>query len=50
MDKKTSIIEMINSISDSDVLNYLYVLVKDATESCCVSAPERSPAALETAS
>ena len=50
MDKKMKMIEMINSISDSDVLDYLYVLIKDATESCCVSAPERSPAVLDSVS
>lgn len=51
MDKKKAIVEMINSISDKDILDYLYVLVKDVyQESCCVSAPERSPAALDLTS
>ena len=29
MDKKETLIEMINSINDADTIDYLYVLVKD---------------------
>jgi len=49
MDKNT-IIEMVNSIDDQDAIEYLYVIVLDAYQSCYESTLKRSPVAKDSVS
>lgn len=48
MDKKTLLIELINNISDEDIVDYLYILATDVCQvSYCAQEQERIPAAPE---